>query len=523
MKKSVIFSTIISLAVGLSSCSETYLELNDPNKLTANDAWGSQEGVEAGLTGAYHQLYNSFYTNLNAYMCSGQSDEFMSDSPDNELKSLILLNYTNYDQRWNLYTYNLLYQAIFRANQVIVHAEEIEWKSDKEKTDLLAQARALRGMHYYYLTMLYKKAPIVDWISSPADQPEESTFEKNCEFTEKDLKFAAENLPDQYKEIGRVNRYMALCFLGKLYMNTGHYAEAKDCFKQVINSKRYSLVANYRDNFRHDSENNSESIFETQNSDESPNKFGGFWGMVGNDGADCNYGNWRERFMAGSPAGFNDYYVPDWVISMYKEETTRDGKVDVRLRDNLVYPDLWNDFPGEILYPGDGQITEWRTDLWQNKAWCRKYCTDYYNDVRQATNPNAINVRILRYADVLLSYAECMARTGEPIAEAAKYVDMVRERVNLLPLKDSVHKDCLNDVKSFMRRLHWERCKELFAEYDRFFDLRRWGLGTDSEYTNFVKSYSVKHDLYFVPGHEWLPFPQKEINNNPNLTQNESF
>lgn len=510
-------------ALAITSCNESLLELSDPNKLTAEVAWNTQAGVESGLTGAYHALYNSFYTNLNAYMCSGQSDEFTSDSPDNELKSLINLNYTNYDQRWNLYTYNLLYQAIFRANQVIIHADEIEWSSEDKKTDVLAQARALRGMHYYYLTMLYKKAPLVDWISAPSDQPAESTFEANCKFVEEDLKYAVANLPDSYSEVGRVNKYHALCFLGKLYMNTHDFASAKDCFKKVIDSEKYQLVAKYRDNFRHDSENNTESIFETQNSDESPNKIGGFWGMIGNDGADCNFGNWRERFMSASPVGFGDYFVPDWTVAMYKDEKTRDGGYDVRLRDNIVYPDLWKDFPGEVLYPGDGQITEWRDDLWKKQSWCRKYCTDYYLNTKAATNPNAINVRILRYADVLLSYAECLAETGAPLADAAKYIDMVRERVNLYPLAQSVHKDCLNDKKSFMRRLQKERGKELMFEYDRFFDLRRWGLGTDAEYTEYVKSYSEKHRLNFVPGREWLPFPQKEVNNNPNLTQNDSF
>lgn len=243
--KTISAAALVGAAVFVtSSCNESLLELSDPNKLTADVAWNTQAGVESGLTGAYHTLYNSFYTNLNAYMCSGQSDEFTSDSPDNELKSLINLNYTNYDQRWNLYTYNLLYQAIFRANQVIIHAEEIEWSSEDKKTDVLAQARALRGMHYYYLTMLYKKAPLVDWISAPSDQPNESTFEINCKFVEDDLKYAAENLPESYSEVGRVNKYHALCFLGKLYMNTNDFASAKDCFKKVIDSGKYRLTAN---------------------------------------------------------------------------------------------------------------------------------------------------------------------------------------------------------------------------------------------------------------------------------------
>ena len=312
-------------------------------------------------------------------------------------------------------------------------------------------------MHYYYLTMLYKKTPLVDWISSPSDQPEESTFDQNCKFIEEDLKYAASVLPESFDEVGRVNKYFAIAFLGKLYMNSGNYAAAKDCFKQIIDSRKYTLVANYRDNFLPDTENNSESIFEIQNSDESPNKFGSYWGF-GNDGADINFGQWRERFMSAGPMGYGDYIVADWTIDLYKDEMDKNGGYDVRLRDNIVYPELFTDFPGQSLYKGD--YTSW-SPSWLDHIWCRKYATDAYLDSKAAQNPNGINTRILRYADVLLSYAECLVKTGAPLTDAAKYIDMVRERVNLYPLAESVHKDCFNDKKSFMRRLQKEREKEL--------------------------------------------------------------
>lgn len=207
-------------------------------------------------------------------------------------------------------------------------------------------------------------------------------------------------------------------------------------------------------------------------------------------------------------------------IDLYKDERNRDGGYDIRLHDNIVYPDLFKDFSGVSLY--QGAYTEWST-AWLSNPWCRKYATDTYLTPMQATQCSGINIRILRYADVLLSYAECLVQTGAPLADAAKYVDIVRERVNLYPLAESVHKNCLNDKKAFMSRLQKERCKELMFEYDRFFDLRRWGLGTDQEFTEYVKSYSEKHRRNFKVGRQWLPFPQSEVNNNPNLTQNESF
>ena len=88
--KTIISTAILSTTVLIGpSCNESYLDLGDQNKLTAEIAWGTQAGVEKGLTGAYHPLYNSFYTHFNAFLCSGQSDEFTSASPDAELRNFI--------------------------------------------------------------------------------------------------------------------------------------------------------------------------------------------------------------------------------------------------------------------------------------------------------------------------------------------------------------------------------------------------------------------------------------------------
>lgn len=503
----------------LSSCSDSLLDLNNPNSLVSQNAWETEKDVKSGLTGCYHTLYNSFYSGFNAFIINGQSDEFYSQSPDMGLASYIMLIYPDYDQRWNSGSWQYLYQSVFRCNQVITYADKVEWASEREKNEVTAQARALRGMDYYYLAMLWKKAPIVDWISSPEDQPEESTFEELVEFIEADFKFAAENLPESWNEPGRVNRYFAYSFLGKLYMNSGQWEKARDAFKTVIDSRKYNLVAEYRDNFKHTTENNSESIWEIQNSDENQS-MGGYYGIP-NDGSTCSYASYREKFLSASPYGWGDYIVYDWMIDMYKDERDRNGQFDTRLRDNIVYPDIFTDFPGEIVYMDQ---TEWNTTMWgTGNSWCRKYTTDYYRSWTTFYSP--INTRILRYADILLSYAECLVETGgmAQVPEAAKYIDMVRERVNLYPLAESVHKSCLNSVEDFKHRLRIEREKEMCFEYDRFFDLRRWGLGTDDLYTAEVKARSKKYDSNFKNGHEWLPIPMSEVNNNPNLTQNDSY
>lgn len=518
--KTLVAALACSASTIFTSCNDSLLDLNNPNALVSEIAWNTQKDVENGLVGCYHTFYNSFYNSFNAFLISGQSDEFFSQSPDAQLAAFINMIYPNYDQRWNYYSWKYLYQSVFRCNLVIVHADRVEWSDDAAKAKVVAQARAIRAMDYYYLAMLYKKAPIVDWISSPADQPKESKFEDLVAFIEKDLLYAVEHLPESQSEVGRVNKNFAYSFLGKLYLNSGDFGKAKEAFKKVIDSGKYQLVANYRDNFRHDTENNAESIWEIQNSDENP-WGGGYWGFP-NDGAKPCYGSYREKFLAASPGGWGDYIVYPWMVEMYKDELDKNGGFDTRLRDNIVYPDIFNDFPGEKIY---NHYTEWNSAAWKQDAWCRKYTTDYYNTPASCGWITPINTRILRYADILLSYAECLVEVdgSTAIAEATGYVDMIRERANLYPLAQSVHSACLNSPEAFLKRLRIEREKEMCFEYDRFFDLRRWGLGTDAAYTNEVKARSKKHADNFKSGREWLPIPMEEVDNNPNLSQNDSY
>lgn len=503
-------------AILLCSCGESLLDLSNPNALVAQNSWSTQADVENGLTGCYHTLYNSFYNSMNVFLISGQSDEFYSQSPDGRLVDFVMLKYPDYDHNWNLNGWKYLYQSVFRCNQVINYAEHVSWDSDASKNNVLAQARAIRGMGFYYLAMLWHKAPIVSWISSPSDLPDEATFDDLVSFIEDDFRFAADYLPDSYPQVGRVNKYFAYTFLGKLYMNSGQWEKAKTAFDVVINSGKYSLVADYRDNFRHTNENNSESIWEIQNSDENQ-VISGFYGIA-NDNSVTSFSSYRERFLSASPYGFGDYSVYDWIVDMYKDEKDKDGNYDLRLKNNIAYPGIFDDFPDATIYGS----TAWNSSTWSNLSWCTKYTTGYYRT--STSNWSPINTRILRYGELLMSYAECLVETGgaNAITQAAKYVDMVRERSNLFPLAESVHADCLTDLGKFKSRLRIEREKEICFEYDRFFDIRRWGLGTDATYTAEVKARASKY-ANFSSGKEWLPIPYSEESNNPNLSQNTGF
>ena len=508
-------SALTTLSV---SCSEDLLELSNPTELVSNNAYNTEDDIYSALTGVYHCFYNSFFAMMNAMLLSGQSDELFSQSPDSGLVAFVNLSYPNYDHSWNFVTWSNLYQMVFRCNQVLVYMQGKEY-SKYDPVQIEAETRAIRGMAYYYLAMFYKKAPWVDYISTPQDQAPESDFDELCGNLAQDLEFAYDNLPPSYDGEYRVTKWFAASFLGKLYMNRNEYDKALPYYRDIVENGGFELCDNYQDNFREDTENNCESIFEIQNYANA--SMGGFYGSD-NNGSVCSYNQFRQKFFSMSPCGFGDYSVYDWLIEAYKAELDMDGGYDLRLRNNIFYKEIFEDFPGEKLWM---DRTAWDNDAWKDLNYIRKYTEDYCKTTSQITFYCGVNCRILRYGETLLSYAECLANTGD-LPEAVRMVNMVRNRANMPDLDKSTNADIRNSVGSleaFMDYLEIERAKECCFEYDRFFDLRRFGLGTDEAYTAKVKARSLKHANNFTSGKEWMPIPRSEVDNNPNLTQNEGF
>mgnify|MGYP003323172360 FL=1 len=124
-----------------------------------------------------------------------------------------------------------------------------------------------------------------------------------------------------------------------------------------------------------------------------------------------------------------------------------------------------------------------------------------------------------------MNYAECLANTGD-LKGGIEVVDQVRARANMPNLANSTNPEvaaCVTSLDKFMAQLDLETVKESCFEYERFIDLRRFGLGTDAAYLEKVKARCQKYRDNYRPGREWMPIPRSEVDNNPNLTQNEGF
>ncbi|HYH56852.1 MAG TPA: RagB/SusD family nutrient uptake outer membrane protein, partial [Anseongella sp.] len=348
------------------------------------------------------------------------SDEGFSNSPWIELGDWTRFQYVNYNfWEGNVQTFRDTYKAIYRCNQVLANVPGIQFADEERKESLLAEAKFLRALHYYYAAVLWENVPIVLEPSEPNDLPQQNTLEEVWAQVETDLNEAIPALPPQWDDanVGRPTRGAAMAMLGKVHMQKREWQQALDAFDYLVNgegSSGYGLAENYRDNFTHLTENNVESVFEIQFSDVNKGGDG--------DVVNANMGTHRPQFFAPRGIGWSDGQARYWLVNEFKKEMTAGGEIDERLRYTLFYPALEADF-GDKIY---GRSWEWG----EEEAWFRKYARDYMR-----TNEDyfsQVNFRMIRFADILLMYAEALNELGRT-AEAYPYVDRVRARADMRP------------------------------------------------------------------------------------------
>ena len=155
----------------------------------------------------------------------------------------------------------------------------------------------------------------------------------------------------------------------------------------------------------------------------------------------------------------------------------------------------------------------------RNRVWYRKYLDDYFRVNQFEVFNSPINFRVIRFADVLLMYAEALNALGRT-NDAYAHVDRVRLRAGLNRL--SVSRPGLNQSQ-FLQQLMHERITELTGESVRWNDLARWGYFDDATKLNELKSRDTEFNNFELGKNKYMPIPQSELDINPNLKQNPSY
>jgi len=501
-----------SLAIITTSCvnDEDLIQV-DPNNDAVDSFWKTDQDAVEGINATYGSLLtDGTYMRSTPLLLDLKGDDARSNSPWGSMYNVGRFNSNVSDAAIYGWAYETYYQGIYRANQVLENVPNIAFTDATLKNRILGEAHFLRGLYLFHAVNMFKSVPLPTQIA--AVYPQKTEAEGWAQVIA-DFKAAADLLPATHPDVnnkGRATKGAALGYLGKAYLFTKDFPNAKIAFKQVIDLGVYSLVSNYRDNFTDTNENNSESLFEVQFSRSAGGVDLG-WGGAPASG----WGKTSARAITYGPRafGWTDVQPTFTLFNEFQVEKTVTNELDPRLDATMFY-----NKPGMKLYgqtfstfyagnPGD-----------LNDLFCRKYQNSDGAYANEFDWRSGINERLLRYADVLLMYAECLNETGDTPG-AYQYIQMVRNRVGLPNLATA--KPGMNQVQ-MREQIGHERFLEFPLEGHRFDDIRRWGWLQDPVKLAWLKSRDVEFNSY-AAGREFFPIPQLEMDNNPGSIQNSGY
>jgi hypothetical protein len=452
------------------------------------------------------------------------------------------------------------YIGIARANSAIEIIKKMKDKAvltEALANRLTGEVYYLRGMTYYYLAASFGGVPLELTSGANTGLKPRNTQEEVFTQVESDLKTAVSLLPwkEDYdpKELGRATKGAALSYLGAAQMWLKKYPEALANFNQLTG--KYILLPDFMKIHEYDNENNKESIFEVQFIAAGTQSWGagnevawiGTFSMpeeVSNFGYDYGNKGLYDGFQAGdlrkaatiigpgdinpSPAiiargGIQSYPLVQAGYQQYLQSLEAHAK-DPTKPINQVAGYKYaintnnNTTPGEIMNTCGTVTHPWvgsDNTIPRSGYYCEKMWRDPTLEGNSGNSKifGAQNQVLMRYGEVLLSKAECQARTGDA-AGALATLKIVRDRA-FGGNAPAVYMSEGKVITDPLQMVYHEYRHELTGEYSTFYDLRRAGVAT-----SFIKEV---YNIDIPAGHEIYPIPQYEIGLNPNLTQNPGY
>ena len=552
-----IYSLALLFGLGTFTSCIDRLEMINPNQQTSSTFGFNADDLEESVIAAYNHIrMEGSYARVGYTIDVCRGDEAWNSSqvwylPFDDLNAEVTSDITWWPWREWYYTINV-------CNFILSRCDEDNSKLSESMRRIKGQALFLRGLSYYNLVGYYQNPPLITdyagYSSLEGLYGENSSYDEVLDQVEKDFSGAMELL--QSRDMGgewsggRATCGSAAGYYARTLMVRHKFSEALVVLEDIINKKygTYRLMDNYGDNFREGSayENNDESLFEVQFLDYGSQGTDDEWTPV-NTSPNATQGSAIEsNFAPGVYGGWADISASPWLYELFKKERTTDGKLDPRLYWTIgTYETDWEGFEfGNVAYTHELSATE---DIYTNKtngglpiAKFTNLRTGLYSTVVTGLR-DGINIRLMRYSDVLLRAAECENEVNGPTQKAIDWINEVRSRADLpdLELEDFDTAD-----KLFEQIANVERPKEFGCEFGRGFDLIRWGFFYDNgrlqqlkEHGTFRRSTkNVKDPVRYadissdpelkssfdtyITGHEFLPIVQTLTNKNPNLDGN---
>mgnify|MGYP001810130678 CR=1 FL=1 len=561
MKRINRFLTMLALIGSMTACNDQ-LDVTNPNNQTTYDFGNTESDLQEAVISCYNRIrLEGTFARVGYTLDAVRGDEVWNSSQQ------WYLEYDNLNSPGTIgigdeWPWRDNYHIVNRTNFVLSKVDNVKM-AEASYNQIAGQALFLRSLAYYNLATYYQTVPLIIDYASYSDintmYAANNTQDEVFDQIEKDLTKAMQMLPSRDKggewAKGRATSGAAAGYLARALMFRHKYAEANTVLKDIIAGKygTYKLTADYGDNFREGAayENNSESLFEVQYLDYGTGGTDEEWTPV-NISSQATQGHAVESNYGSQELGsWGDLAGAPWLYNLFRKENSTDGRLDPRLYWTLVtYESEYSGYNGlktaaypngdprsNIVYQKEIKATPLSNNA-QGGISIAKF-TNARNNIYSSITTGlhcGVNLRLMRYSDVLLRAAECENEVNGPTQTAIDYINLVRRRVALkdLKLSDFASKDAL-----FEQIANVERPKEFGCENGRGIDLLRWGFFYDASRLNQIKEHAYyKLDgkastdeltaatatassfQYYYKGHEYFPIFQSTLNANPHLVGN---
>ncbi|WP_231463463.1 RagB/SusD family nutrient uptake outer membrane protein [Pedobacter sp. Leaf132] len=560
------------LILSFVSCKKDFLTLNPQAELTAEQLT-SQDGVEGLLVGAYGLLngnINGTWGNYAAAPSQWLIGEVASDNAHKGSSVGDQPNMNAIEQHAPTSTndnlsllYNRCFEGVQRCNNTLKILADLQAGkgttkfADARAKEIQGEARLLRAHYYFFLVRVFKLVPYVTEANSGTFVPNDKDIYPNII---DDLQFAVANLnttkPKNQK--GRMDKYAAQAYLGKVLLYQKRYAEAYTQLNAVILAKPDLTTLPYNDNFDITKEDGPESIVVVENS-------------VGTDGTGGENGNVGDMlnfpYGGATPINCCGFFQPTLdLANSFKVNAAGLPLLDGSYRTNPYLSDLGLTGAAKTNYQVDRTLAldpriestigrrgvpyrDWGImagDSWIRDASNGGPFVAVKNSIEASqiasgtapgsTNVTGLNVNLIRLADIYLMAAECAVETSD-LPRALALVNAVRLRAaKIVPATINGSAAAVYRVNPYpafpnadyaRNAVRFERRLELAMEGHRFFDLVRWGIAkqTLESYFTFEGGYfDYLKGITFETRDEHFPLPQDQIDrSNGTLKQSPGY
>ena len=493
----------------VASCTTDILDYPDPNAKNTDTYFNTPDEIEQGSIAIYSSFFhNNAFTWQLPEVFDGLANEFdgrPSSAGETEIQAILRYQHTNSNGPIRSY-WRLLYRMILRSNLVLYKAGQYVEKNGSSNDIVsrsMGDAYFLRGWAYSQLAFHWGSVPIrTSYVVEGGGDAPRAPVEQVWQQAEADFKLAQPLLPETWgpEFLGRATKGAVTGFLGKLYLYNERYAEAETEFAKLDGDYSLLSAAEWDDNFGEVNENNVESVFEIQCANiPGTNQFSSMFGDPEENG---NPGRQNGHAQLYSWTDWSNWaFQPRRVLDFqYTDENGApyiDPRAPLTFYGGAIGDQTWCDNCATGIKPFEFATYGY---------WYRKH-TNKENKPSEDGIQTGNNIRLMRYADVLLMRAECQIKQGN-VTEGIGFINQVRTRIGAF-----AYTGTYTPTEAF-ELLKRERQLEFMGEQIRYNDLKRWGILKE---TMNVEMQAMFGSSNVLDKHYLFPIPQLEIDTNKGL------